>query len=108
MGMTYDELSIYGKLRKQKGCGPYSMFCKLVNAWNWLTPQQVKSFLFLHNCLSRSETKPAKSHALSKDLDQPGRPTQSSLSTRIGFGPLATHNTHSKDSDKTGQSSWAQ
>ena len=31
----------YGKLRKQKGCGPYSMFCKLVNTWNWLTPQEV-------------------------------------------------------------------
>ena len=41
MGMTYDELSAYGKLRKQKGCGPYSMFCKLVNTWNWLSPQQV-------------------------------------------------------------------
>ena len=43
MGMTYAELSVYGKLRKQKGCGPYSMFCKLVNTWNWLTPQEVGS-----------------------------------------------------------------
>ena len=41
--MTYSELSVYGKLRKQKGCGPYSMFCKLVNTWNWLTPQEVGS-----------------------------------------------------------------
>ena len=33
MGMTYDELSIYGKLRKQQYCGPYSMFCKLIHLW---------------------------------------------------------------------------
>ncbi|KAK3764033.1 hypothetical protein RRG08_011404 [Elysia crispata] len=31
MGMTYDELSVYGKLRKQNFCGPYSMFCKLLH-----------------------------------------------------------------------------
>ncbi|CAD5118597.1 DgyrCDS7283 [Dimorphilus gyrociliatus] len=34
MGMTYDELSIYGKLRKQAMCGPYSMFCKLYGLWS--------------------------------------------------------------------------
>jgi len=33
MGMTYDELSIFGRLRKQKYCGPYSMFCKLLLLW---------------------------------------------------------------------------
>lgn len=33
MGMTYDELSQYGKLRKQQHCGPFSMFCRLVGAW---------------------------------------------------------------------------
>lgn len=33
MGMTYDELSQYGRLRKQNFCGPYSMFCKLVATW---------------------------------------------------------------------------
>ncbi|XP_064628246.1 glutamine-dependent NAD(+) synthetase-like [Lineus longissimus] len=33
MGMTYEELSFYGKLRKIQGCGPYSMFCKLVYMW---------------------------------------------------------------------------
>lgn len=27
MGMTYEELSVYGRLRIQKRCGPYSMFC---------------------------------------------------------------------------------
>jgi NAD+ synthase (glutamine-hydrolysing) len=42
MGMTYDELSVYGKLRKQSTCGPYSMFCKLLESWsNQLTPKQV-------------------------------------------------------------------
>lgn len=34
MGMTYDELSIYGKLRKVECCGPYSMFGKLVHLWS--------------------------------------------------------------------------
>lgn len=33
MGMTYDELSQFGKLRKQQHCGPYSMFCRLVSTW---------------------------------------------------------------------------
>lgn len=31
MGMTYDELNQFGKLRKQQYCGPYSMFCRLVS-----------------------------------------------------------------------------
>lgn len=30
MGMTYDELSVFGRLRKVAKCGPYSMFLKLV------------------------------------------------------------------------------
>eukprot|EP01147_Barroeca_monosierra_P004469 gene4469-6717_t len=33
MGMTYDELSVFGRLRKISKCGPYSMFCKLVDLW---------------------------------------------------------------------------
>ncbi|EDV26390.1 uncharacterized protein TRIADDRAFT_54321 [Trichoplax adhaerens] len=33
MGMTYEELSFYGRLRKVNFCGPYSMFCKLVSSW---------------------------------------------------------------------------
>lgn len=33
MGMTYAELSQFGRLRKQNYCGPYSMFCKLVGIW---------------------------------------------------------------------------
>ena len=31
--MTYDELSMFGRLRKISRCGPYSMFCKLVHLW---------------------------------------------------------------------------
>ncbi|GLH10757.1 hypothetical protein R5R35_012406 [Gryllus longicercus] len=42
MGMTYSELSVYGRLRKQNFCGPYSMFCKLVHTWKGsCTPQEV-------------------------------------------------------------------
>ncbi|KAB7496421.1 Glutamine-dependent NAD(+) synthetase, partial [Armadillidium nasatum] len=42
MGMTYEELSTYGKLRKVEGCGPYSMFCKLIHMWSdKFTPDQV-------------------------------------------------------------------
>jgi len=42
MGMTYAELSVYGKLRKQGCCGPYSMFLKLLESWSDnLTPRQI-------------------------------------------------------------------
>ncbi|XP_051885146.1 glutamine-dependent NAD(+) synthetase isoform X1 [Pristis pectinata] len=42
MGMTYAELSVYGKLRKIAKCGPYSMFCKLIHMWKAIcTPRQV-------------------------------------------------------------------
>ncbi|XP_060117509.1 glutamine-dependent NAD(+) synthetase isoform X3 [Heteronotia binoei] len=44
MGMTYAELSIYGKLRKIAKAGPYSMFCKLINKWKDIcTPAEVAS-----------------------------------------------------------------
>ena len=33
MGMTYEELSVFGRLRKVYLCGPYSMFTKLVHMW---------------------------------------------------------------------------
>lgn len=33
MGMTYDELTWYGKLRKLRRCGPYSMYYKLLSIW---------------------------------------------------------------------------
>ncbi|OCH85262.1 glutamine-dependent NAD(+) synthetase with GAT domain-containing protein [Obba rivulosa] len=51
MGMTYDELSVFGRLRKVEKCGPYSMFTKLVHEWgSFLSPTQVaekvKHFFF--------------------------------------------------------------
>ena len=45
MGMTYKELSVYGRLRKQKKCGPYSMFCKLLHLWR---DEGGNSIYFLH------------------------------------------------------------
>ncbi|CAI8045833.1 Glutamine-dependent NAD(+) synthetase [Geodia barretti] len=42
MGMTYAELSVFGRLRKVYHCGPYSMFLKLVHLWgDKLTPAEV-------------------------------------------------------------------
>ncbi|XP_023042007.2 glutamine-dependent NAD(+) synthetase isoform X4 [Piliocolobus tephrosceles] len=42
MGMTYAELSVFGKLRKVAKMGPYSMFCKLLGMWRHIcTPRQV-------------------------------------------------------------------
>ncbi|XP_054580848.1 glutamine-dependent NAD(+) synthetase [Eptesicus fuscus] len=42
MGMTYAELSVFGRLRKIAKAGPYSMFCKLVHLWKDVcTPRQV-------------------------------------------------------------------
>ncbi|KAF8826059.1 hypothetical protein HHX47_DHR6000466 [Lentinula edodes] len=41
MGMTYDELSVFGRLRKVEKCGPYSTFTKLVHEWGgFLSPLQ--------------------------------------------------------------------
>lgn len=42
MGMTYAELSVYGKLRKIAKSGPYTMFCKLITMWKDIcTPREV-------------------------------------------------------------------
>ncbi|CCK68890.1 glutamine-dependent NAD(+) synthetase KNAG_0B04560 [Huiozyma naganishii CBS 8797] len=53
MGMTYEELSVFGYLRKVEKCGPYSMFLKLLHQWTpKLTPSQVaekvKRFFFFY------------------------------------------------------------
>ncbi|ESK94901.1 nad+ synthase (glutamine-hydrolyzing) [Moniliophthora roreri MCA 2997] len=53
MGMTYDELSVFGRLRKVEKCGPYSMFTKLIHEWgSFLSPiqiaEKVKLFFFEH------------------------------------------------------------
>ncbi|KAM0247869.1 hypothetical protein ACHAQJ_009685 [Trichoderma viride] len=44
MGMTYDELSRYGSLRKQHKLGPYGMFLRLLNEWGGdgkLSPREI-------------------------------------------------------------------
>lgn len=51
MGMTYDELTVFGRLRKVGKCGPYSLFVKLLPLWTpRLTPEaiaaKVKTFFF--------------------------------------------------------------
>ncbi|WFD18009.1 NAD(+) synthase (glutamine-hydrolyzing) [Malassezia caprae] len=51
MGMTYDELTVFGRLRKVGKCGPYSLFVKLLPLWTpRITPEaiaaKVKTFFF--------------------------------------------------------------
>jgi NAD+ synthase (glutamine-hydrolysing) len=42
MGMTYDELSIYGRLRKNSKLGPYGMWSALLHQWgDTMSPQQI-------------------------------------------------------------------
>ncbi|CAG5074280.1 Similar to Nadsyn: Glutamine-dependent NAD() synthetase (Drosophila melanogaster) [Cotesia congregata] len=41
MGMTYQELSTYGRLRKVQCAGPFSMFCKLVPLWSHCSTREV-------------------------------------------------------------------
>ena len=40
--MTYDELSVFGRLRKVEKCGPFSMYGKLIQEWgSFLSPTGV-------------------------------------------------------------------
>lgn len=56
MGMTYEELSRFGRLRKVDKCGPESMFVKLYHEWSnppWnysaeLIAEKVKKFWFFY------------------------------------------------------------
>lgn len=56
MGMTYDELSRFGRLRKVEKCGPQAMFVKLYHEWsqapyNYTAEQvaeKVKKFWFFY------------------------------------------------------------
>jgi NAD+ synthase (glutamine-hydrolysing) len=41
MGMTYEELSVFGRLRKIDRCGPVGMFERLVHQWHHLSPEEV-------------------------------------------------------------------
>jgi len=56
MGMTYEELSIFGRLRKINRCGPVSMFEHLVQQWQHLTPTQVAEkvrWFFIYYSINR-------------------------------------------------------
>src|SRR5436305_12242503 len=53
MGMTYEELSVFGRLRKVAKCGPVSMFESLLHDWSdRLTPTEiatkVKRFFYFY------------------------------------------------------------
>ena len=53
MGLTYNELSVLGRLRKIYCCGPFSMFTKLLSEWgSKLSPasiaEKVKLFFRKH------------------------------------------------------------
>jgi NAD+ synthase (glutamine-hydrolysing) len=53
MGMTYDELDEFGRLRKISKSGPVSMFERLLYQWPHLTPRQVaekvKRFFYFYS-----------------------------------------------------------
>ena len=53
MGMSYDELGIFGKLRKIHRCGPVSMFQRLTQEWFHLAPsvvaEKVKRFFYYYS-----------------------------------------------------------
>ncbi|KAJ3342315.1 glutamine-dependent NAD(+) synthetase [Entophlyctis luteolus] len=60
MGMSYEDLSVYGTLRKISKCGPYQMFTKLVGKWSpGLLPtavaEKVKKF-FRYYAINRHKT----------------------------------------------------
>ncbi len=53
MGMTYDELDEFGKLRKISKSGPLSMFERLLFNWPHLSPrvvaEKVKRFFYFYS-----------------------------------------------------------
>lgn len=68
MGMTYDELSIFGKLRKQEKCGPYSMFTKLAQLWGHrMSPTEVRSSLHAIESVLSSSRSPKRSSSSSSN-----------------------------------------
>lgn len=38
MGMTYDDLGVYGRLRKMARCGPVSMYRRCLALWRGAMP----------------------------------------------------------------------
>ncbi|XP_064397705.1 glutamine-dependent NAD(+) synthetase-like isoform X2 [Halichondria panicea] len=58
MGMTYAELSVFGRLRKVYLCGPLSMFTKLLHMWRDKTPKQIADKVkFFFRCYSLNRHK---------------------------------------------------
>ena len=57
MGMTYSELSVFGRLRKVEKLGPYGMFCRLLHEWSHLfSPQEISEKtrrFFYYYCINR-------------------------------------------------------
>lgn len=60
MGMSYEELGVYGKLRKVARCGPVSMFQQLCHMWTHLSPaavaEKVKHF-WIHYSRNRHKVR---------------------------------------------------
>ncbi|CAM9359648.1 unnamed protein product [Phaeothamnion confervicola] len=60
MGMTYEELSHFGRLRKISHCGPVSMYKKLLGVWPTLTPaiiaDKVKRFFYFYSVNRHKQT----------------------------------------------------
>lgn len=54
--MTFDELDVYGRLRKVSKSGPLSMFERLMNIWTDLKPREIAEkvkMFFYHYSVNR-------------------------------------------------------
>lgn len=74
MGMTYEELEVFGKLRSTGRCGPYSMFNRLRASQPSTPPQDHYSrvsFFFRRYSANRHKmtTLPPSYHAMSSSPD---------------------------------------
>mmetsp|Transcript_19170 Transcript_19170/g.13873 ORF Transcript_19170/g.13873 Transcript_19170/m.13873 type:complete len:111 (+) Transcript_19170:562-894(+) len=60
MGMTYDELDEFGKLRKIERSGPLAMFERLIYKWPHLEPkvvaEKVKRFFYYYSINRHKQT----------------------------------------------------
>ena len=59
MGLTFEELGVFGRLRKVANCGPVTIFENLLNLWKHLTPAQIGDkvkLFFTHYSINRHKT----------------------------------------------------
>jgi hypothetical protein len=72
MGMTYAELSVYGRLRKEDKLGPYGVWSKLLHLWgDRMSPQQVyEKVRWFFWCYSISTLIPSSIHISSLILSK--------------------------------------